>query len=113
MIKRRNVVMVPILWFITLGIYGLVWLYSTSDELIRYNKQNDNPFLWLVLALIPPLNIVTIWFHSQAVARMSAGETGKGINNIVLFIIWFVPIPFLVGMVVSQMQLNKHAGEAI
>mgnify|MGYP001397975550 CR=1 FL=1 len=111
MIKRRNVFIVPVLLVVTLGLYGLVWLYSTADELIRYNKQRDNPFLWLILALIPPLNVVAIWFHSQAVAQMSASETGKGINGILLFVLWFIPIPFLVAMILSQMELNKRAGD--
>ena len=112
MIKRRNVVMVPVLWIITLGIYGLFWLYSTSDEVIRYNKQSDNPFLWVLLGLIPPLNIIAIWYHSQAIAQMSTNENGKGINGVLLFILWFLPIPILVGLVISQLQLNKRAGEA-
>ena len=112
MIKRRNVTMIPILWIITLGIYGLFWLYSTSDEVIRYNKQSDNPFLWVILALLGPLAIIAIWFHSQAIARMSASGNGKGINGVLLFILWFVPIPLFVGMILSQLQLNKRAGEA-
>ena len=112
MIKRRNVVMVPILWLITLGIYGLVWFYQTSDELIRYNKKSDNPVLWLVLALIPGLNLIAIWFHAQAIEYMGTEVGKKGFNGILLFILWFVPIPFLVGMILSQWQLNKHAEAA-
>ena len=109
MIKRRNVVMVPILVVITFGIYGLYWLYSTADEVIRYNKSNDNPLLWLILALIPPLNIIAIWFHSHAIAQMSASGNGKGINGVLLFFLWLLPF---VGIVVSQLELNKRAGQA-
>jgi hypothetical protein len=112
MIKRRNVFMVPVLLIVTFGLYGLIWLYATADELIRYNKQKDNPFLWVILALIPPLNVIAIWFHSQAVAKMSASATGKGINGVLLFVLWFVPIPFLVAMMLSQLELNKRVGEA-
>ena len=112
MIKRRNAVMVPILFVITFGIYGLYWLYSTSDEVIKYNKSNDNALLWLVLALIPPLNIIAIWMHSQAIARMSASGNGRGINGVLLFILWFVPVPVLIGTFLSQVELNKRAGQA-
>ena len=106
MIKRRNPVMVPILSVITLGIYGLVWFYSTSDELIRYNKMNANPFAWLILALIPLANLIAIWSHAQAVAQMTREGNGKGINGTVMFLLWFVPFA---GIIVSQLELNKRA----
>ena len=112
MIKRRNVVMIVVLFIITFTIYGLYWFYTTADETIRYNKSDANPLVWLILALLPFLNIIGIWLHSQEIARLSASGNGRGINGILLFILWFVPIPFLVGMVISQLVLNKKAGEA-
>ena len=111
MIKRRNVIMVPILQIITLGIYGLYWFYQTAYEAARYNKSNGNPLLWLILILLGPLVLLGVWFHSQEIARLSASGNGKGINGVLLFILWFVPIPFLVGMILSQVELNKRAGE--
>ena len=103
--------MIPILFVITLGIYGLVWFYSTSAEVIRYNRQNDDPVLWLIFAVLPVLNIVAIWYHSQAIGRMRPRREGEGnsINGGLLFVLWLVPIPFLVGMILSQLELNKRA----
>ena len=88
MVKHRNSIMVIVLFFITFGIYGLFWLYSTSDELIRLTNKNASALLWLVLALIPILNIITLWNHSQAVAEVSKmeGREGGGINGVLLFI---------------------------
>ena len=107
MIQHRNPVLIPVLFIVTLGIYGLVWFYKTSDELIRYNKQSDNPLLWLLLALVPILNIIPVWWHAQATAKMSA--SGKSpVNGVVLFVLWLI---FPVGIVITQALLNSHAGE--
>ena len=72
LIKRCRVVTVAIPPILTLGIYGLIWLDETSDELISHNKQHNNPLVWLLLALLPPLNVVAMWWYSEAVAKMSA-----------------------------------------
>ena len=103
--KRRNVVLVPILFIITLGIYGLVWFYSTADEMIRLNKQeNENPLMWLIMALIPVVNLFAVWKHSQAVELM----TEKRVNGVLLFLLWFI---FPIAIVWTQLELNKRAGE--
>ena len=106
MIKRRNVIMVPILFIITLGIYGLYWFYQTADEMIRHNKQeNENPLVWLILALIPIVNLVAIWKHTQAVELM----TEKRVSGVVLFILWLIFSP--AALIWTQAELNKRAGE--
>ncbi len=106
MIKQRNIVMILILFVITLGIYGLYWFYSTANELIQRNKQDENPFIWLIMALIPIVNLFAIWKHAQAVELM----TEKRVNGMVLFLLWVVIIP--VAIIVTQMELNKLAGQA-
>ena len=106
MIKQRNIVMVLILFVITLGIYGLYWFYSTANELIQRNKQDENPFIWLIMALIPIVNLFAIWKHAQAVELM----TEKKVNGMVLFLLWVVIAP--VAIIVTQMELNKRAGQA-
>ena len=106
MIKRRNVIMVPILFIITLGIYGLYWFYQTADEMIRHNKQeNENPFVWLILALIPIVNLFAIWKHTQAVDLMSE----KKVSGVVMFLLWLIFFP--AALIWTQSELNKRAGE--
>ena len=100
---RRNVLMVPILLVITFGIYGLYWYYTTSDQLIRHNKSDENPFVWLLFALIPIVNMVAVWKHSQAIQIMS----GNKVNGVALFVIWIILPP--VAMVWSQSEMNKLA----
>ena len=61
MVKRRNLVFIAIVFPLTLGIYGLYWFYSTAEELIKTNKQEDNSLLWLLMALIPIVNLFAVW----------------------------------------------------
>ena len=111
MIKRRDIGIMVALWVMTLGLYGLVWLYNTSDELSQYNKKSDNPLARVILALIPPLNVFAIWWHVQAVAGVSATGGRKGISENSLFLLWFpwLPVVPTVGAILSQVQLNKRA----
>ena len=106
MIKRRNVIMVPILFIITFGIYGLYWFYQTADEMIRHNKQaNENPLVWLILARFPSVKRLAVWKHTQAVEQM--GE--KNVRGGVLFLLWLIFSP--AALIWTQSELNKRAGE--
>ena len=109
MVMHRNPLIVIVLLIITFGIYGLYWVYSTSDELIRLTNKNDSALLWLVLALIPILNIITLWYHSQAVAEVSRmeGREGSRINGVLLFVLWLIFWP--IAIFISQQELNRHA----
>ena len=99
--------MMPILFVITFCIYGLYWYYSTSNELIRHNKSDENPFVWLLFALIPVVSLIAVWKHSQAIQAMS----GNKVNGVVLFVTWIVlpPISMTIGMIWAQSEMNKLA----
>ena len=106
MIKQRNIVMVGILSVITFPIYGAYWFYSTAKEMIQRNKQDENPVIWLIMALIPIVNLFSWWKHAQTVELM----TEKRVSGMVLFLLWVVIFP--VALIVTQMELNKLAGQA-
>ena len=106
MIKRRTAILVPVLFILTLGIYGLYWFYQTSSEMINHNKQeNENPFVWLIFALLPVINLFAIWKHTQAVELM----TEKKVSGVLLFLLWLIPIFIPVALVWTQLELNKRA----
>ncbi len=111
MVKQRDIGIMVVLWVVTLGLYGLVWLYATSDELMQHSKKSGNPLAVVLLALIPPLNVFVIWWHAVEVARMSASGGGKGMSEIRLFVWWFPWLPVIptVGAILSQIQMNKRA----
>jgi len=102
MVKYRNPVLVILFTIITLGIYGIYWLVSTTNELRRLTSIAPDP-LALFLLLIPVLNIfVGIWYYwkySKAVEEIS------GVQAILLFLFWIVFSP--VSMIITQVELNK------
>lgn len=104
MIKHRNPVLVIIFSFITLGIYGIYWLVSTTNELRRTTSAAPNPWMLLTF-LIPFLNLIfALWYYwkySSAINRLSGLETW------ILFLLWIIFAPAAV--VVAQLQLNKKA----
>ena len=104
-IKHRNVVLVFILFHVTLGIYGLYWLYMTSSELMRYNRRDGNPLAWLVMALIPVLNVFVIWWHAVEVEKFSKQDGNEGMAATFLFVLWLAPP---VAMMLIQAELNTQ-----
>jgi len=103
-IKRRNPVLVLIFSIITLGIYTIYWLVSTTNELRRNTQSAPNPWL-ILLFLIPIVNIIVsivyYWKYSKAINELTGFSTAG------LFILMF--FLSIIGIIVAQVQLNKKA----
>lgn len=69
--KRRSLVTITILSIITLGLYGLYWVFVTRDELVK--KGEDVPSPWIFVG--PLLALLGI-----AVLQIIAKFTGLGDN---------------------------------
>ncbi len=104
MVKYRNLVLVIVFSIITLGIYAIYWLVSTTNELRRIASSAPNPWL-LLLLLVPVVNIfVGVWYYwkySKAIGEISDFEP------VLLFVLWIIISP--VAMIIAQIQLNKKA----
>jgi hypothetical protein len=87
-----------------MGIYGIYWLVSTTNELRRNTRSAPNPW-FLLLFLIPLVNIVIMifyfWKYSSAINELT------GFSKIGLFLLLILIAP--VGMILSQIELNKKA----
>jgi len=107
MVKHRNPVMVIVLTVITLGIYGIYWVVSTTKELRSLKADAPNPWA-LVLFIIPLVNIiVALWYYWK---YSGAVEEISGFSAVLLFLLWIVFSPAAV--VIAQIQLNKRAAVA-
>ena len=104
MVKYRNPVLVIVFSIITLGIYAIYWLVSTTNELRRIASSAPNPWL-LLLLLVPAVNIFVgfwyYWKYSKAIGEISDFEP------VLLFVLWIIISP--VAMIIAQIQLNKKA----
>ncbi len=103
MIKNRNVVMVVVLSFLTLGIYSIYWFYVTAKEMVTYKGLDGSPGLWTVMLFIPIANFFAFWKHCQAVEAMTDGKY----NALLMFLAWFVFFPIV--LILTQTELNKLA----
>jgi RsiW-degrading membrane proteinase PrsW (M82 family) len=104
MVKHRNPAVVIVLTVITLGIYGIYWVVSTTKELRSLKADAPNPWA-LVLFIIPLVNIiVALWYYWK---YSGAVEEISGFSAVLLFLLWIVFSPAAV--VIAQIQLNKKA----
>ena len=108
MVKYRNLVLIIVFSIITLGIYAIYWLVSTTNELRRMTNSAPNPW-FLLLLLVPVVDIfVFLWYYwkySKAIGEISDFE------SVLLFILWIIISP--VAMIISQIQLNKKAQASV
>lgn len=105
-IKERNPWLIITFSIITLGIYGIYWMVSTTNELINKTDNMLSPW-WLLGNLIPIIGgfvmIYYLWKYSESINQLT------GYNTSILFLLWvFIPP---VGMFISQKQLNKKTKE--
>lgn len=98
--KKRSIAGVLLLPFITFGIYSLVWLIDTKEEMKR--KGADIPSA--LLLIVPIGNLIWLWKYSKGVERVTSGHSGAG--GTFCLLLFLGPI----GMAVAQSGLNKVSG---
>jgi uncharacterized protein DUF4234 len=83
---KRSVVAVIVLGIVTLGIYYLVWLVKTKEEM---NARGAGiPTAWLII--VPIANIYWMWKYSQGVEKVSAGKMSGAVSFILLFLLSYI-----------------------
>jgi cell division protein FtsW (lipid II flippase) len=105
-IKKRNPILVLVFTIITLGIYGIYWVVSTTHELQKTTSSAPKAW-WIILSIIPIVGLVVMlvfyWKYSKAVNELTGFSTGG------LFALWILLSP--VAMVLTQIHLNEKATE--
>ena len=103
-IERRNPIIISLLFIITVGIYSLFWLISTTKELRDNSDSAPSPWL-LLLMLVPGVNIVVLlvyyWKYAQGLNELTGVSVGS------LFALFILLFP--VGMILAQIELNKKS----
>jgi hypothetical protein len=91
--------MVIVLSIITFGIYALVWMVKTKNEM---NTQGANiPTAWLLI--VPIVSIWWMWKYAGGVEHVTRGKFSQVISFILLWLL------SLIGMAIIQDAFNKSA----
>jgi hypothetical protein len=96
---ERNPIVVLLLGCITFGIYPLIWMVSTKDEMVQQGAEI--PTAWLLL--VPIISLIWTWKWCQGVEHVTRGETSAVVA--LLMMAFLGPI----GMFVIQGAFNKRA----
>ena len=99
--QRRSVAMVIVLSIITFGIYALVWMVKTKNEM---NSQGANiPTAWLLI--VPVVSIYWTWKYCGGVEHVTRGKTSQVIAFILMAVLG------IIGMAIIQDAFNKVADQ--
>ncbi len=101
--QQRNPAAVFFLTLITFGIYGIVWLVKTKNELNRLGATI--PTAWLII--VPFVSIYWLWKYSEGVEKVTVGQTSGVLAFVLLFLLG------LIGMAIVQNEFNKLSGAPI
>ena len=96
--RCRSVGIVILLYLVTFGIYPIIWLYSTFNEMNQYRGQGWSGGLYLLFEFLFPFPLVaTPWLIPAYVGRMYAEDNRqKPITGMSGFWIF---VPFVGGFI--------------
>jgi uncharacterized membrane protein YozB (DUF420 family) len=96
--EYRHPMMIIFLSLVTLGIYPLVWLVKTKNEMKRHYGVFIPPAWYLI---IPFVNLYWVWHYAKGVETITDGkrEAMEAFYLIILF--------YFLGMSVLQADFNK------
>lgn len=98
---KRSVIAVLLLTCVTFGIYGLVWMVKTKNEM---NTQGASiPTAWLLI--VPVVSIWWMWKYAGGVEHVTRGKSSQVIAFILLFVLG------VIGMAIIQDAFNKVADQ--
>lgn len=94
---KRSVIAVILLSIVTFGIYALVWMVKTKNEMNKLGA--DIPTAWLLI--VPVVSIYWTWKFAGGVEHVTRGKQSQVISFILMFVLG------LIGMAIIQAELNK------
>lgn len=95
--QNRNPFIVILLSIVTLGIYSLVWLIKTKNEMNAKGAQI--PTAWLII--VPFVNYYWLWKYSEGVEKVTNDQMSTVIAFLLLFFLEFI------GMAIIQDKFNN------
>ena len=97
---KRSVIAVILLSIVTFGIYALVWMVKTKNEMNKLGA--DIPTAWLLI--VPVVSIYWTWKFAGGVEHVTRGKQSQVIAFILMFVLG------VIGMAIIQSEFNKVEG---
>ncbi len=111
MIKQRNIVVAIILSVVTLGIYGIYWMVSLSNDIVKASKGKHfttNGIVAFLLGMVT-FGIYTFYWMfklGQSVSTIKGDENGSdSVIYLILTFLGFSPV----ALILAQVEVNKVA----
>lgn len=98
-VQKRDIVMVYLLGFITLGIYFIYWFVQTKNEMNAMGA--DVPTAWLMI--VPIANLYLMYKYCEAFSVYVKKD-----DNAIMWFILYVIVGIIMPAIV-QSELNKLA----
>ncbi|MBL8970348.1 MAG: DUF4234 domain-containing protein [Myxococcales bacterium] len=97
--KQRSPIAVFFLPIITFGIYGLVWLVKTKNEMNESGAEI--PTAWLLI--VPIANLYWFWKYCEGVQKISRGSMSAPVALLLMLLLGNI------GWAVLQSTFNQRA----
>jgi hypothetical protein len=94
---RRSALSVLVLSFVTFGIYPLIWLVNTKEEMNARGANIPTAFLMV----IPLANIYWMWKYAEGVEVVTDRRMSGPVAFLVLWLLSFI------GMAILQSEFNR------
>ncbi len=111
---ERNIRSAPyviVLWIVTCGIYGYIWIYETSTAIRDYTGDTTSlsPGVEVLLCLVTCGLYTLFWFYKLS-QRMETCSTIAGLvpkDNSVIYLLLSVFGMSVVAAAIAQSELNR------
>ena len=103
--NKRSIAAVILLTTFTFGIYGLVWLVKTKNEMNKLGQNLPTAWWWL----IPFGMIWWQWKWAGGVEHVTRGKQSQGVAFIVVLLL----SSFGIGLAIVQSSFNKAIDEGL
>jgi hypothetical protein len=97
--NKRSVAAVILLPIVTFGIYAIVWMVKTKNEMNALGAKI--PTAWFII--VPIANIWWMWKYSEGVGQV----TKEKLSGVIAFILLF--LLGMIGMGIIQNEFNHQA----
>lgn len=94
---RRSVLAVIVLSFVTFGLYSIIWMVKTKEEMNARGASIPTAFL----IVIPFANIYWMWKYAEGVEIVTDRRMSGPVAFLVLWLLSFI------GMAILQSEFNR------